>query len=56
MTSIETYRKAYNRMVEMNEEAIKDRNGNFITFEEYFERARRRIEGQKKTLMGGKRF
>ena len=37
MTSIETYRKAYNRMVEMNEEAIKDRNGNFITFEEYFE-------------------
>ena len=56
MTNIETYRKAYNRMVEMNEEAIKDRNGNFITFEEYLERAKRRIEGQKKTLMGGRRF
>lgn len=56
MTSIETYRKAYNRNIEKNEESIKDRNGNFITFEEYLERAKRRIEGQKKTLMGGRRF
>ena len=56
MTSIETYKKAYNRMIEMNEEKIKNNEGNFISFEEYFERARKRIERQKATHLGSNRF
>lgn len=56
MTSIETYRRAYNRMVEMNDETVKNREGSFISFEEYLEYARRRIEGQRITHLGGRRF
>jgi hypothetical protein len=44
MTNIETYRKAYNKMIEKGETEE--------TFEEYLERAKRRAETRKAIAMG----
>lgn len=52
-TSIETYKKAYNRMIEDKEGIIITNDGTIkMSFEEYLEYARKRIERQNKFNRG----